>query len=372
MTATNTGFFALLCFVSSFSPVILLLIQVFPTIDPTWYYVANVLSARPSLVGINSVIMSDIVKPDLRVLAFSLSRMFVFLATPLVPAVAARFGYLTSSILVVIFCVIGLILSVTILPETLSSEDKETAIQKRQDELQSGTTFFSTIFQPVKELEILNRNMFLFLASMICCLNEIVKAGERGVFLYFIQGQLGFNANNIAAYMWEFCIATFISNTFLLSKLLQMFGDRQILIWCCIVGTVYNMMYAIIKTKFVVYIGSVMAAFSDLFFAVISSMMVDHVNKHEKGKIQGAVSSVVSLASAIGPFCLNYVFDKTVDGELLGPRTMFFVCAFLFFVATLLSYALPSQKIDRNTLVATPGELKNLLSKTKASVESIV
>jgi len=66
----------------------------------------------------------------------------------------------------------------------------------------------------------------------------------------------------------------------------------------------------------------------------------------EQGRIQGALYSLQSLASALGPVSLRWVYHYTKDGALLGPGTMFVFASFLYLVAIGFALLLPKDKAD--------------------------
>lgn len=360
------GFYLAGATLNTLGPTVLLLIQVFPTINPTWYYAANAAPGMLSLMGINLAIMSDIIKPHQRVLAFSLCHIFTFLAIPVIPTLAAIFGYLNSTILATVICLIGLILIPFILPESLSPEDKQKAIEKMEEEYENGATFFSTVCRPIKEFGILNRSNLLRYTAVILVLAEMVKGGERSIFLYFIQGQLGFDASDIATYTVIHSISAFFVNTYILKKSVQIFGERNVLIVCMVLGIVFNVMYGIAHRKIMIYVGVVFSAVMSMFLNIIVSIMANNVQSYEKGKIQGVAAALFSLSCAIGPLFLNSIFDQTVDGDTLGPRTMFFFSAFLFVIATSFAYVLSPE--EANTMVkAAPDESEEALLNGETS-----
>jgi len=83
--------------------------------------------------------------------------------------------------------------------------------------------------------------------------------------------------------------------------------------------------------------------------------------EHEQGRIQGALYSLSSLASAVGPVSLRVVYHFTKDGAFPGPGTMFIFAALLYLLATCFACALPkeqanSAKRDLNAQTCDDGE----------------
>ena len=76
----------------------------------------------------------------------------------------------------------------------------------------------------------------------------------------------------------------------------------------------------------------------------------DALNKAdiEQGRIQGALYSLTSLASALGPMMLRYVYHQTKDGSGFGKGTMFIFGSFLYLVATACAWLLPEEQANSN------------------------
>ena len=70
----------------------------------------------------------------------------------------------------------------------------------------------------------------------------------------------------------------------------------------------------------------------------------------EQGRIQGALSSLSSLASAIGPMSLRYVYHTTKNGGGFGKGTMFIFGSGLYLVATFCAWLLPESQANSKHL----------------------
>lgn len=68
----------------------------------------------------------------------------------------------------------------------------------------------------------------------------------------------------------------------------------------------------------------------------------------EQGRIQGALYSLSSLASAVGPMLLRYIYHETKDNSMYGKGTMFIFGAGLYVIATFCAYMLPEDKANSN------------------------
>ena len=62
-----------------------------------------------------------------------------------------------------------------------------------------------------------------------------------------------------------------------------------------------------------VYAGIVVGAFSGIAFPAMQTLMSDKVDPQAQGELQGAVASMISLTSIIGPLVMSRVFAHFAD-----------------------------------------------------------
>jgi hypothetical protein len=78
---------------------------------------------------------------------------------------------------------------------------------------------------------------------------------------------------------------------------------------------------------------------------VIDSCIADTQGMHdrsqeesEQGRIQGALFSVQTLASACNPYAMSTIYRATKDGALFGPCSMFIFASGFYVVAVYCAY----------------------------------
>jgi hypothetical protein len=75
---------------------------------------------------------------------------------------------------------------------------------------------------------------------------------------------------------------------------------------------------------------------------------ITYQEENEQGRIQGALYSLSSLASAVGPMLLRYIYHETKDNAMYGKGTMFIFGSLLYVIATFCAYMLPEDKANSN------------------------
>jgi len=128
-------------------------------------------------------------------------------------------------------------------------------------------------------------------------------------------------------------------------------GERRVIIFAFMLGTIHNLVYGFADTKTMIFLGVALSSFVGLSFPTISAVKSNNVEPSEQGRIQGALYSLSALASAFGPMAMRFVYHYTKDGAFLGPGSMFVAASALYLVAVYCAYALPVSFIYCGSLV---------------------
>lgn len=344
--------------------VVLLVILIFPTFDPMSYYIMNALKGFAGYFFPSFTIMADVTEPGIRAVAFSLILICGASTISLVQQIALAIGNSNAVAIAVLVSTLGLIYGLLYLPETLSPENKAIAVREREEEEANGITILSTVLRPLRDLKIMNRNLFFRLVALVVFFSLTVKAGERVLFLFYVENQLGFNETNVATYVLLHSFGGVLAQSLILNALVQRTGERNVVIIAMLCGGLSSFLYGVARNSTLIYIGSIIFAISGIDNATISSMLSFNVEEHEQGIIQGVNAAVQAFASSIGPVFLNYVFDITENGAFLGPSTFFFVATLFYTIAVAFAYAFPVEAANSKRFRENgEGMSKGLLSE---------
>ena len=282
-------------------PVALLLIQLFPDINPVLYYIVKTSQGFAGWFLPMFAIVSDVSPPHIRAFALSIVIVTTEAGIPVIPAIASVYGNIVATIVAVFFCVLGFMLAVFLLPETVSTESKEKAIQKRADDPRYNFSLLSTLFRIAKGLTIINRNFCLRLLSFVYVLSEMMKQGIIIVILFYVEEQLGFSSQDVATYVSIHSITGITVQIFLLNFLIQRIGERKVLLVALSIGVIFCFMYGIAEGPTLIYVAAMLSSVAGMAFATVSTIMTFNVEKHELGTIQGSFQALQSISQAFGP-----------------------------------------------------------------------
>ena len=348
------GILVLGIFLSLFSPLILVWIQLVPSVSPNWYYAAGMMTGLVNWTTVALSSLADVMPDKWRAPSFGLLIAGFSLGFALAPTMAMLLGHLRTSLLALGLVLVGFMITVVYYPETLSPAQAAEARVTRQTMLEGLTDkekIWWTIRRPVYELSILNRNRLFRLLSALAFFSGLVSSGDRTLLIYYIEERLGFDDKDVALMFFIMGILGIFVQGAVLKVLNDLIGERYIVTMCFCLGSLHNLIYGLATTKAAIFVAVAISSFGAMSFPTISAIKANNVEPSEQGRIQGALYSLSALASALGPVTLRFVYHYTKDGAFLGPGSMFVVAAGLYLIAVYCAYLLPpeanSKRSDR-------------------------
>mmetsp|Transcript_19435 Transcript_19435/g.41010 ORF Transcript_19435/g.41010 Transcript_19435/m.41010 type:complete len:538 (+) Transcript_19435:62-1675(+) len=335
---------------SILGPLNLVLMQIYPGLDPFFYYASHGLSGLVSWIAVALSALSDVMPPLWRAPSFGVLMAGFSMGFALSPILAVCLSHFGVSVLSLLILVGGFIFAIVFLPETLSPESSEQAAMKRMAERPAMETQMEVLqynlLRPMKELLILNRNTLFRLLSALAFFSGCISTADQTLFLYYVEENYGFNDKDIAKLFLIIGIMGIFVQAVLLKPLNSLIGERRVIIVAFLVGALHNYLYGVAKAKSTIFISAAIASLTGMSFPTISAIKSNNVEECEQGRIQGALYSLSSLASALGPMMLRYVYHKTKDGGGFGKGTMFIFGAGLYLIATVFAWLLPEEQAN--------------------------
>ncbi|KAL7535366.1 hypothetical protein ACHAXR_006446, partial [Thalassiosira sp. AJA248-18] len=320
--------------------------------DPFLYYASHALSGLVSWMAVALSSLSDVMPPMWRAPSFGLILAGFSMGFALSPILAVFLSHLGVSIFSLGILTAGFLYACIFLPETLSPEASVSSKLKRLSEQPNMETRLDVwkynLMRPMKELLILNRNKLFRLLSSLAFFSGIVSTADHTLFLYYVEENFGFDDNDIAKLFLIIGIMGIFVQTVVLKPLNSWIGERRIIIVAFLVGALHNYLYGVAKAKKTIFISATIASLTGMAFPTISAIKSNNVDELEQGRIQGALYSLSSLASALGPMMLRYVYHQTKDGGGYGKGTMFIFGAGLYVVAAVCAWLLPEEQANSN------------------------
>jgi MFS transporter, DHA1 family, tetracycline resistance protein len=95
--------------------------------------------------------------------------------------------------------------------------------------------------------------------------------------------------------------------------------------------------FAFANAGWIMFVGIILGAFGNASFPAMQAMMTQKVPENAQGELQGAIASMISLTSIIGPVMMASIFGHFADPHgLYFPGAPFVVAAACLFIAVLM------------------------------------
>jgi DHA1 family tetracycline resistance protein-like MFS transporter len=337
---------------SLLSPFSLMLMQLYVSMSPMWYYMASPVSSLVSWSAVTLSSLSDVIPPKWRAPSFGLLLASFMLGFALSPLLAVTLSHWSISIISLLMHIVILVFAVFFLPETLppcarrrQNKSEDLMVEDKQRKIPSA---ISVLLAPFQELSILNRSYLFRLLSALAFFSGMVSSADQSLLVYYAEDQLNFNDHDIATMFALFGILGIVIQGVVMKILNDCLGERRVVIVAFTFGVVHNIIYGLATSKCEILVGVALGCFVSMSFPTISAMKSNNVGKIEQGRIQGALASLSSLASAIGPASLRLVYHLTSDTKY--PGSMFLFASFLYLIAVLCAIALPDVVTEHNEI----------------------
>jgi len=329
---------------STLSPLCLVMMQLCPEMSPFWFYAVGSSSGLVNWIAVALSALSDVMPPKWRAPSFGLLLAGLSLGFAMAPGLALLLGHFNVSVMSLFAVLLGVVVSVVFFPETLAPQAALEAKMKREARLEglnSKEKLLWNIKRPIFELSILNRNRLFRLLSSLAFFSGVVSSGDQTLLLYYIEDRLGFDDKDIALMFLMMGVLGIFVQAVVLKILNDAIGERLLVTFCFVLGSIHNILYGFAVNKTMVFIAAGISSLVGMSFPTISAIKANNVNESEQGRIQGALYSIQALASGAGPIVMRTVYKYTKDTAY--PGAMFMVAGGIMLIAVACAYALPEE-----------------------------
>lgn len=340
-------------FVSLVPALVFFVTQHVPTFDPFWYYVASSLTGAINFMTLMFAALSDVVPVEYRAPSYGLMLAGFYGGFAVSPSFPL---FLTSQHVGALsfFLILGsLLVAAILLPETLSFEIRQENLQSRESrEAPSsalGWRIWVTATRPFREVTILNRDWVIRLVAASSFFSAMVFASDATLVMYYIEDQLDVRAKDISSmFLWMGVVGMALQGG-LLQPLVQCLGERGLLIATFCSGILHNFLYGVATNKTTLCVALVLSQLTKLNYPILSALASKGTSVNEQGRVQGALFATNSIAYAVGPLSMEYIYHHTKNKTHFGPGFMFVYAAGLYAIGTVLVALIPIKKGEEPT-----------------------
>jgi MFS transporter, DHA1 family, tetracycline resistance protein len=246
-----------------------------------------------------------------------------FVLGPAIGGVLGQYGdripFICAAVLVLVTAAAGYF----ILGETLPKEKRRAFSVARANPLGS-------ILQMAKTPLVLGCLITIFFMQMS------VQA-QFSIWGYYGTLKFGWDTRTIGLTVSLFGILLAVAQALLVGKCIARFGPARTAIWSLIFGIPSYFVLAFAGSTQMMVLGIFIGSVTGLTFPAMQSMMSAKIAEDAQGELQGAIASMVSMTSVIGPPLMTNIFGAFADKQgVYFPGAPFLLSAVFLAVAVVL------------------------------------
>ena len=161
---------------------------------------------------------------------------------------------------------------------------------------------------PFGSLLMLRRYHGVFGLASVVLMSNLAHYALQSVFVLYADYRYGWGAQKVGYTLALVGLCNAIVQAWLVRKLVPRIGERRTLLFGLACGVVGFCIYGIADVGWVFLIGLPISALWGLAGPATQALITHRVDPHEQGRLQGAVSSLASLAGIFGPALFTQVF----------------------------------------------------------------
>jgi DHA1 family tetracycline resistance protein-like MFS transporter len=269
--------------------------------------------------------IADITPPEKRAANFGLMGMafgFGFIAGPAIGGILSEFGERAPFYAAAALAFANFLFGLFFLQETLAPENRR-AFRWRQ----------ANAFSALKALRGQSATVLWFIAALaVWQLSHIVYPA---IWSYFAIAAYGFSQREVGLALGMVGLTSALVQGFGLRFIAPRMGEK----WAVATGVIgvclSSVIYAAATSTAIVYLAITVGALQGLIQPSISALNSRAVDARSQGELQGAVQSIGSIASIIGPPLYAGIFAKFSGAQAIAPfpSMPLFVAAFFALIA---------------------------------------
>lgn len=289
-----------------------------------WLFVGRIISGvmGATWAAANSCV-ADVIEPEKRGSVYGLLGGAGAAGFVLGPALGGAFGLLGDRVpfwVASVLCLVGAAYGAYAFRETLPLEKRRSFSLKRANP-------FGTMQQMMKAPLVFGCLITIFFM-------QFAAQSNFAVWSYYGTLKFDWGPLTIGATVALFGMLLAIIQGLLVGKVIARFGAVKTATWSLMFAIPSYLVIGFASSTAMAIVGLIIGSISGLTFPAMQSLMTEKVAEDAQGELQGAIGSVVSLTSIIGPPAMTGVFGAYADSTgLYFPGAPYMLAAALMTIA---------------------------------------
>jgi DHA1 family tetracycline resistance protein-like MFS transporter len=265
--------------------------------------------------------IADVTPPERRTQDFGLLGFAFgagFIIGPAIGGLLGAYGTRTPFFLAAGLALINVAYGYFALPESLAKADRRPFDWRR-----------ANVWGSLVRLRAL-RPAVLILASATF-LWSFAQMSLQSTWNYYTLARFGWSVKQVGWSLAAVGVSAIFAQAVLTRILVPRFGEKRLVPWAALSAIGGYIVYASATEGWMMYAGIAVATLGGLVYPSLQSLMSAEVGRDAQGELQGAVSSLVSLAAIIGPPVMTQAFAyfSSPAAPVLLPGAAFVLAALL-------------------------------------------
>ncbi|MEF2147488.1 TCR/Tet family MFS transporter [Aquilutibacter rugosus] len=296
----------------------------------TWLLVGRCISAvtSASFTTANAYI-ADVTEPEQRAKSFGMIGAAFGIGFILGPAIGGTLGahnlhwpFWFAAGLALLNGLYGLF----VLPESLAPEH-------RSKNIQWGKA------NPIGSFALLGQYRAIWPLAAIILIANLAHYIYPTIFVLYADYRYGWGPQQVAAVLVAVGVSSVVVNGFAVGRITRRLGERRAMVLGLTAGALGFALYGLATQGWIFWLGIPISALWALSGPAAQAIITRSVGKDVQGRIQGSLSSLVSLAGIGGPLLFSGVFSAFISQDVATPMpgAPWYLAAILLAVAVLIA-----------------------------------
>ena len=244
-----------------------------------------------------------------------------FIIGPVFGGLLSQISLTTPVYIAGIFALVASILCIILLPESLSSKNKNHTAIKLKD------------INPFKSIGgMLTRPVIGTLLIISAIVELVFDGGTVNIPVYLIY-KFNISPLELGLIMASIGIILVIIQGGLIGKLSEKFSDKTLILMGLLIMATGFALFTLATSLWLIYaLGAIIAIGLGIFLPVLSAQLSKNVSASEQGTVFGVSSSLLALMAAIGPLWAGFAYDAVMPSAPYWIAVILLVFAFVLMV----------------------------------------
>jgi MFS family permease len=181
---------------------------------------------------------------------------------------------------------------------------------------------------PLSTMRKIGRDFMIWTLCLTVFLSYLPEAGQYSCFFVYLKLIVGFNVEQVAAFIAFIGLLSVLAQTILMTYLIDKYGGKATILAGLLTQAAQLLLLGFFQRPWMMWICGITASFSSITYPAISAYISSYADADKQGLVQGLITGVRSLCGGIGPAMFGVLFNifdvdmyKEIQENPINPHT---------------------------------------------------